>query len=170
MYNGPSMSTKITLVGAALTLSLSITLTTACSDKTGPAPSPTSSAASAEVKASAKPSSPAPSAATAAPSGSAEPAKTFACGAKENPCPMQKWMKTVMMSAAKEGADPKKLAEAMEYVAARPPPGYGEWVAISKEAIAKAKSGDADGAKETCKKCHDLYKDSYKSTMRDRPF
>lgn len=161
------MSPQSTLVGAILALSF---VSLGCSEKTGPTPSPAASSAGAEVKASAKPSSPAPSAAAAAPSGSAEPAKTFACGAKESPCPMQKWMKTVMMSAAKEGADPKKLAEAMEYVAARPPPGYGEWVAISKEGIAKAKSGDADGAKETCKKCHDLYKDSYKSTMRDRPF
>ena len=34
----------------------------------------------------------------------------------------------------------------------------------------KAKAGDVDGAKASCKQCHDAYKDRYKATMRDRPF
>jgi hypothetical protein len=107
---------------------------------------------------------------SAAPSGSEAPGKTYDCGAKgQKPCPMQGWMKTVMADATSSG-DAKKMASALEYAAARPPPGFPEWVAMAKAGAAKAKAGDVDGAKESCKQCHDAYKDKYKATMRDRPF
>ena len=35
---------------------------------------------------------------------------------------------------------------------------------------AKAKAGDLDGAKVSCKQCHDAYKEKYKTTLRDRPY
>lgn len=106
---------------------------------------------------------------TAAPEPSfSGPNKVYDCGAKgQKPCPMQGWMKTVMTSAAASG-DGEKIAQALAYVAVRVPPGYPDWAAISNAGVAKAKAGDVDGAKAACKQCHDAYKDSYKTTMRDR--
>ena len=82
---------------------------------------------------------------------------------------MQGWMKGVMGPATSSG-DAAKIAKGLDYIAAKPPPGMGQWSAISKDGSAKAKAGDIDGAKASCKKCHDLYKDKYKTTMRDRPW
>ncbi|KYF75144.1 hypothetical protein BE17_38565 [Sorangium cellulosum] len=96
--------------------------------------------------------------------------KDFGCGAKgQKPCPMQGWMKTVMQSATTSG-DGAKIASALEYVASKPPPGMAKWVAISKEGAEKAKKGDIDGAKASCKSCHDLYKAQYKDSLRDAAF
>jgi hypothetical protein len=78
-------------------------------------------------------------------------------------------MKTTMASAM-SGDDPKRVADALSYVAAHSPPGFPEWKAMSEAGAQKAKAGDLEGAKESCKKCHDAYKAKYKATMRDRPF
>ncbi|WP_232379870.1 hypothetical protein [Polyangium fumosum] len=141
------------------------------------APPPENSAAAAPVEPTATASA-APAAGSAAPAaGSAAPAssaaagpKTFDCGAKgQKACPMQGWMKSVMASATSSG-DLTKIANALAYIAGKPPPGMGSWVSISNEGVAKAKAGDLDGAKASCKKCHDLYKEKYKQTMRDLPW
>ncbi|MEP7123966.1 MAG: hypothetical protein ABJE95_23770 [Byssovorax sp.] len=97
-------------------------------------------------------------------------AKTFDCGAKgQKPCPMQKWMKTVMAGASSSG-DGARLAEALTYVANHAPPGFTTWSALATDGAKKAKADDIDGAKVSCKKCHEEYKKKYKSTLRDRPF
>lgn len=97
-------------------------------------------------------------------------AKQFDCGAKgQKLCPMQKWMKTVMAGASSSD-DGAKLAEALTYVANHPPPGFATWAAISNDAAKKARADDIDGAKVSCKQCHDLFKRKYIATMRDRPF
>jgi hypothetical protein len=133
---------------------------TAAAAPTGGAATPTATAA---VGAAATPTASAVASAAAGP-------KTFDCGAKgQKPCPMQGWMKTVMASASSSG-DGAKLASALAYVAGKPPPGMGQWTAISNAGVAAAKAGDIDGAKATCKQCHDLYKEKYKSSMRDRPW
>ncbi|MFT3770818.1 MAG: hypothetical protein QM820_35800 [Minicystis sp.] len=150
-----------------------------CGEKSGGTPAPTSTATtsaapttSAAVSATA--SAAVSATATAEPSADAtasaepEPARKWDCGAKrQKPCPMQGWMKKVMAPASSSG-DGEKLAEALTYASKRPPPGYADWVTISKEGIAKAKAGDIDGAKASCKKCHDAYKEDYKAKMRDR--
>ena len=123
--------------------------------------------------ASGAPSAGASGAPSATPAASGAPvagAKTFECGAKgQKLCPMQAWMKGAMASASSSG-DAVKLASALSYAAGKPPPGYGQWASISSAGAAKAKAGDIDGAKATCKQCHDLYKEKYKSSMRDNPW
>ncbi|KYF89036.1 hypothetical protein BE17_10490 [Sorangium cellulosum] len=102
--------------------------------------------------------------------GSVAEGKDFGCGAKgQKACPMQGWMKTVMQSATTSG-DGAKIASALEHVAAKPPPGMPKWAAISKEGAEKAKKGDIEGAKASCKACHDLYKAEYKAKLRDAAF
>jgi hypothetical protein len=129
--------------------------------------------ATATADASAAPSADASSAATATASaaGSATAgAKKFDCGEKgQKLCPMQGWMKGVMTRAVSDG-DPTKLAAALNTVASKPVAGFGEWTAIAAAGAAKAKAGDTDGAKESCKKCHALYQKKYKDTMRDQPW
>ncbi|HRI66703.1 MAG TPA: hypothetical protein PK156_20800 [Polyangium sp.] len=135
------------------------------------AAAPADSAAAAPVEAASAASSAAAAPATSAGAGAeATGPKTFDCGAKgQKPCPMQGWMKGVMGPHTSAG-DAEKMAKDLEYIAAKPPPGMGGWSGIAKEGAAKAKAGDIDGAKASCKKCHDQYKDKYKSTMRDRPW
>jgi hypothetical protein len=82
---------------------------------------------------------------------------------------MQGWMKGVMGRALAAG-DPDKLAQALTTVASKPVAGFSQWAAISAEGAAKAKGGDIDGAKESCKKCHALYQKKYQETMRDKPW
>jgi hypothetical protein len=159
------MRTTMLLAGV-----MALTGAMGCDDKTA-APKPADTAAqkapTAATVATAAPTQ-APTA-TAAPSFSG-PVKDWGCGAKEQkPCPMQGWMKTVMASAASSG-EGEKLAQALTYVAAHVPPGCPDWVAMANAGVAKAKAGDVDGAKASCKTCHDAYKESYKLTMRDRPY
>jgi hypothetical protein len=123
--------------------------------------------------ASAAPTGTASAAATgsAAPTGTATAAaKKFACGDKGQPnCPMQGWMKSAMGSAVASG-DGERIAKALETVARKPVAGFGNWTAIALEGAAKARAGDIDGAKLSCKKCHDAYKHKYTTTMRDQPW
>lgn len=141
------------------------------------AAAPASAAPAADTSAAAAAPTSTSTAAAAAPTGTASAAssaaagpKTFDCGAKgQKPCPMQGWMKTVMASASSSG-DGTKLANALAYTAGKAPPGMGQWSAISNAGVAKAKAGDIEGAKATCKQCHDLYKEKYKASMRDRPW
>lgn len=96
--------------------------------------------------------------------------KTFECGGKgQKLCPMQAWMKGTMVAASASG-DSEKLSQALLFVAGKPPPGMGTWSAIAKTGATKAKAGDVDGAKASCKQCHDAYKDRYKKTLRDQPW
>ncbi|WP_437783990.1 hypothetical protein [Sorangium sp. So ce1097] len=144
------------------------------------APAETAAAAAAPAETAAAAAAPAETAAAAAPKATAAAAavtgaaqageKKVECGSKgQKLCPMQAWMKSTMASATSSG-DGEKIAAALQYVAGKPPPGMGSWGAISKAGAAKAKAGDIDGAKASCKQCHDLYKEQYKKTMRDRPW
>jgi hypothetical protein len=138
----------------------------ACQDKGG-APSAGTAGAPAPPTAAADPR---PAATPAATTAAAPAAKVFDCGAKDQkPCPMQGWMKRVMAPAS-AGDDGAALMKALGYVAEHAPPGYADWTSIAHAGAAKAHAGDIDGAKASCKKCHDAYKENYKATMRDRPF
>ena len=174
-----SASMKGTVKRAALGAALSMAIVSAAAGCGGDKTAAGSTEASA---AAATATAPTASAIVTSPAGSASAdqaesddapiagAKTFDCGAKgQKPCPMQKWMKTVMAGASSSG-DGKRLAEALTYVANHAPPGYATWTALSNDGAKKAKADDIDGAKVSCKQCHDLYKKKYKSTLRDLPF
>ncbi len=97
-----------------------------------------------------------------------------ACGSKENPCPLQKWMRA-NMGAALAANDTAGLAKALETIAAASPdPGWNAdatngWSALAKAGAAAAKKGDIPGAKASCKGCHNGFKDKYKAQYRNRP-
>jgi hypothetical protein len=159
----PAMKTTTMLLAGAMAC---LAGATGCDDKPA-APKPADTAPPAPPTATAAPTP--PPTASAAPSFSG-PTKVYDCGAKDQkPCPMQGWMKTVMASAASSG-EGDKLASALTFVAVHVPPGCPDWTAMANVGVAKAKAGDIDGAKASCKTCHDAYKESYKLTMRDRPW
>ncbi len=176
----PSADAKNAASNAAAT-NASAATTTAAATASATAASGASAAPSAEASAAASVAassaasgtagSSASSAATGAASSAASAtAKTFECGAKgQKACPMQGWMKGVMTRAVAD-ADPEKLAAALNTVASKPVPEFSNWTAIAAAGAAKAKAGDIDGAKESCKKCHAAYQKTYKQTMRDRPW
>jgi hypothetical protein len=78
-------------------------------------------------------------------------------------------MKANMAPAAATGDGPE-LAKVLDYVAAHAPASMPNWAAIAKSGATKARAGDIDGAKASCKTCHDQYKATYKAELRDRPF
>lgn len=119
-------------------------------------------ASSTSPKTSASPP-PATSSASPAPSGSAR----FACGSKEDPCPMQKWMKENIGKAKKAG-EKDQVAAHFKTISEHAPPGYDQWKSIAEEGI-KA-SSDLDKAGDVCKKCHDLYQTPYRNDLRDKPW
>lgn len=172
----PSATPQDTAASATTTAAPAVTAAVPAATTAAPAETAAAAPTAAPADTGAAPTAtPTGTAAAAAPTASAASSaaagpKTFDCGAKgQKPCPMQGWMKTVMASASSSG-DGTKLANALAYTAGKPPPGMGQWTAISNAGVAKAKAGDIEGAKATCKQCHDLYKEKYKSAMRDRPW
>lgn len=88
-----------------------------------------------------------------------------ACGSKENPCPLQKWMRA-NMGPAMASKDLPALAKALEKSASLSPDASWEWASMAKAGAEAAKKGDFAGAKASCKTCHDKYKDAYKEKFR----
>jgi hypothetical protein len=86
------------------------------------------------------------------------------CGTRENPCPMQKFMRGTMGSAK----TPEELTAAFTRASALSPSGGWQWRAIAQKGAELAKGGDAAAAKKQCKACHDQYKEPYKQQYRAR--
>src|SRR5579885_2282746 len=79
------------------------------------------------------------------------------CGGKENPCPLQKWMRQNMAPANASG-DMPALAAAFDKAATfAPDPSWNgkdaktNWDAIAKAGAAAARANDVAGAKAACK-------------------
>jgi hypothetical protein len=66
-------------------------------------------------------------------------------------------------------ADLPGLAEAFDKISKIGPPGYANWVSISKDGAAAARAQDLAAAKRACASCHEQYKAKYKSEIRTRP-
>jgi hypothetical protein len=97
------------------------------------------------------------------------------CGARDNPCPMQKWMRT-KLAAPNAAGDMPALAAALEKAAQlSPDPSWNgndpdkSWDAISKIGAAAARANDPAKVKAACKACHDAWKAKYKDAFRTRP-
>lgn len=60
------------------------------------------------------------------------------------------------------------LAAALEKIAGFAPPGYTNWVSISKDGAKAATGGDIAAAKASCRSCHDQYREKYRTEMRGR--
>ena len=91
-----------------------------------------------------------------------------ACGTKDNPCPLQKWMRS-NMGPALANNDMPGLAKALDHAAGLAPDASWTWAKIAKDGAEAARKGDVGGAKSACKSCHDAYKDKYKAEFRARP-
>lgn len=138
-----------------------------------PTPTPPATAlpstTSAPVTAPATASVTASATATASTPAAAADAAPTACGSKGLPdCPMQRWMKD-HTSATSEAGDLPALAKALDQIVLMAPPGYTNWVSISKDGAAAARAGDLDAARASCTGCHRQYKKSYKADLRARP-
>lgn len=105
-------------------------------------------------------------AAASAPAASAS-AAAVNCGSKENPCPLQKWMKDHTQADLAAG-DNAAIAGDLDKIAAMAPPGYSKWASISKDGANAARAGNTDAVKASCRGCHDEYKTKYKTEMRGR--
>lgn len=169
---GAPVGTTAAAVSATATASSSATATaTATASDSGTATATATASGTPSADPTSTASVAASGTASVAPTGTAVAgAKKFDCGEKgQKACPMQGWMKSAMGSAVASG-DGERLARTLETVARKPVAGFGNWSAIALAGAAKARAGDIDGAKESCKKCHDAYKYKYVTTMRDQPW
>ncbi|MFO0677320.1 MAG: hypothetical protein U0169_12365 [Polyangiaceae bacterium] len=90
------------------------------------------------------------------------------CGGKDNPCPLQKWMRA-NIAPALAGKNANALAVALEKSAAFSPDPSWTWAAIANKAAAAARNGDIAAARTSCTGCHAAYKQPYKDKFRTRP-
>jgi hypothetical protein len=98
-----------------------------------------------------------------------------ACGTKENPCPLQKWMRQNMAPANASG-DMPALAASLDKASTFAPDASwngkdakANWDAIAKAGAAAARANDAAAVKASCKTCHDTFKEKYKDKFRTKP-
>lgn len=90
------------------------------------------------------------------------------CGSKDNPCPMQKWMRSYV-GTPMQAKDLAGVAAGLEKAADLVKDGaFPEWAALSKAGANAARQGDLGATKASCKDCHDKYKDSYKAKLRTK--
>jgi hypothetical protein len=71
-------------------------------------------------------------------------------------------------SPAMAAQDFDALTAALSQIATLAPAGYPNWVSISNDGAAAARTQRLDGVKQACRGCHNQYKDRYKREMRDR--
>jgi hypothetical protein len=90
------------------------------------------------------------------------------CGPKSDLCPLQQWMRGYV-AIATSTSDAPSLAKALDRVALFSPDATWSWAAISKGGADAARRGDLTAAKESCKKCHELYRGPWRESHRTRP-
>lgn len=88
-------------------------------------------------------------------------------------CPLQKWMED-NLGPAMEQRDTTRIAEALAKIPALAPDaswnsGAQGWSAIAEAGAEKARAGDFDGAKASCKGCHKAFRERYRTEYRTRP-
>jgi hypothetical protein len=89
------------------------------------------------------------------------------CGDKNNPCPLQRWMR-VNVAPAVASNDPQQLAKALDRLAAFSPDPSWNWAPIAKAAAVAARRGDMPEARKSCQGCHNAYKEQWKTQYRKR--
>lgn len=67
------------------------------------------------------------------------------------------------MGAASASGDAKGLAPIFVKTKAMGKPEFANWAKMSDDGKAAAEKGDLDGAKASCKSCHDAYRSEYKT-------
>ena len=72
------------------------------------------------------------------------------------------------MQAQVLNGDPKPLVAMFDATKVKGRPEFANWNAMSDKGKAAAAKGDLDGAKATCKECHDAYRSDYKTKYGSR--
>jgi hypothetical protein len=67
------------------------------------------------------------------------------------------------MGAQVASGEAKALGQVFTQTKAMGKPDFANWGAIADKGKAAADKGDLDGAKATCKECHDAYRNDYKT-------
>jgi hypothetical protein len=95
------------------------------------------------------------------------PAKAESCGGRDNPCPLQLWMRQNMAPAlaAKDG---RALAVALDKAASLSPDPSWDWSAMAKGAADEARKGNVQEARQVCQLCHRKYKATYRDKHKTR--
>jgi len=61
------------------------------------------------------------------------------------------------------------VADLLDKIATFAPPGYTNWVSISRDGAAAARAGNMNAVKASCRGCHDQYRTKYRTELRARP-
>lgn len=81
--------------------------------------------------------------------------------------PLYIWMKGNAFTAL-NAKDLAQLARAFRRITAFAPTEYPKWAKIAEEGLRAAEAGDIEGARRTCKSCHDLYRANYRAQFSSR--
>ena len=90
------------------------------------------------------------------------------CGRKDDPCPLQKWMRA-NMRAAMAANDLPGLARAFDAMASASPDPSWTWSAIAAGGASAARGGDLPRVKLACTTCHASYETPYRARFRLKP-
>jgi hypothetical protein len=67
------------------------------------------------------------------------------------------------MGGLSAGGDAKSMAPLFAQAKGMAKPEYSNWGSFADQGKAAAEKGDLDGAKASCKSCHDAYRNDYKT-------
>jgi len=67
------------------------------------------------------------------------------------------------MQAQVTNGDAKSLVPFFDVAKSKAKPEFANWIAIAEKGKSAAAAGDLDGAKATCKTCHEAYRADYKT-------
>jgi hypothetical protein len=88
------------------------------------------------------------------------------CGDKDLPdCPLQNWMKATLKSYL-NAKDTTRLAQSLEQLAEKAPPGFDGWKDSALTAAKAARGGDIPTVKAECKHCHDRHRNRFRAERR----
>jgi hypothetical protein len=96
------------------------------------------------------------------------PATLATCGTRDNPCPLQHWMR-LNMAPALASKDTKLLAAALDKTVSFSPDETSSWASLTMAAADAAKGGDLATARKSCQECHQAFKKVYIEKFRRRP-
>lgn len=91
------------------------------------------------------------------------------CGGRgQADCPLQGWMKSTVQTYQRD-KNYRRLASALEDLAAHTPDGYANWKEHALAGAAAAKSKDDSGVSKSCKGCHNEHRARFRKERRAQP-
>jgi hypothetical protein len=91
------------------------------------------------------------------------------CGGRgQADCPLQGWMKSTVQTYQRD-KNYRRLANALEELAAHTPEGYANWKEQALAGAAAANNKDDSAVSKSCKGCHNEHRTRFRKERRAQP-